>query len=116
MPELRRQIAALGQAAPVQLVATGGVASILAMMELGIDDHDRVRMEEVELSLDRMEAWRERLWGLPLARRREITGLPANRADVAVFGSMIVEQSMRQLGFDALRVSTRGIRFGVLCS
>ena len=116
VPELRRQIAALGQAAPVQLVATGGVASILAMMELGIDDHDRVRMEEVELSLDRMEAWRERLWGLPLARRREITGLPANRADVALFGSLIVEQSMRQLGFDALRVSTRGIRFGVLCS
>ena len=63
-----------------------------------------------------MEAWRERLWGLPLTRRREITGLPANRADVALFGSLIVEQSMRQLGFDALRVSTRGIRFGVLCS
>ncbi len=117
VPELRRQIAALGhEAAPVQLVATGGVASILAMMELGIDDHDRVRMEEVELSLDRMEAWRERLWGLPLPRRREITGLPANRADVALYGSLIVEQSMRQLGFDALRVCTRGIRFGVLCS
>ena len=116
VPELRCQIAALGQAASVQLLATGGVASILAMMELGIDDHDRERIEAVELSLDRMEALRGRLWGLPLARRREITGLPANRADVALFGSLIVEQSMSQLGFDALRVSTRGIRFGVLCS
>ena len=104
----------------VQLLATGGVASILAMMELGIDDHDRERIEAVELSLGRMEALRGWLWGwlwgLPLARRREITGLPANRADVALFGSLIVEQSMSQLGFDALRVSTRGIRFGVLCS
>ena len=116
VPELRRQIAAFGQAAPVQLVATGGVASILAMMELGIDDHDRERMEAVGLSVERVAAWRGRLWGLRLARRREITGLPANRADVALFGSLIVEQSMRQLGFDALRVSTRGIRFGVLCS
>ena len=116
VPELRRQIAALGQAAPVQLVATGGVASILAMMELGIDDHDRERMEAVGLSVERVAAWRGRLWGLHLARRREITGLPANRADVALFGSLLVEQSMRQLGFDALRVSTRGVRFGVLCS
>ncbi len=116
VPELRRQIAAFGQAAPVQLVATGGVASILAMMELGIDGHDRERMEAVGLSVERVAAWRGRLWGLRLARRREITGLPANRADVALFGSLIVEQSMRQLGFDALRVSTRGIRFGVLCS
>ena len=116
VPELRRQIAALGQAAPVQLVATGGVASILAMMELSIDDHDRERMEAVGLSVERVAAWRGRLWGLHLARRREITGLPANRADVALVGSLIVEQSMRQLGFDALRVSTRGIRFGVLCS
>jgi exopolyphosphatase/guanosine-5'-triphosphate,3'-diphosphate pyrophosphatase len=116
VPELRRQIAAFGQAASVQLVAAGGVASILAMMELGIDGHDRERMEAVGLSVERVAAWRGRLWGLRLARRREITGLPANRADVALFGSLIVEQSMRQLGFDALRVSTRGIRFGVLCS
>ena len=86
------------------------------MMELSIDDHDRERMEAVGLSVERVAAWRGRLWGLPLTRRREIIGLPANRADVALFGSLIVEQSMRQLGFDALRVCTRGIRFGVLCS
>ena len=51
-----------------------------------------------------------------MARRREITGLPSKRADVALFGSLIYEQAMRQLGFAALRVSTRGIRFGVLRS
>ena len=73
-------------------------------------------MESVVLPLDRVTAWRERLWGLTLARRREITGLPPKRADVALFGSLIYEQAMRQLGFAALRVSTRGIRFGVLRS
>ena len=35
---------------------------------------------------------------------------------VALFGSLIYEQAMRQLGFAALRISTRGIRFGVLRS
>ena len=53
---------------------------------------------------------------LSLAKRREITGLPKSRADVALFGSLIYEQAMRQLGFAALRISTRGIRFGVLRS
>ena len=96
------------------MVGSGGMASILAKMELVDDDYDRERMEAVELPLDRVTAWRERLWGLTLARRREITGLPPKRADVALFGSLIYEQAMRQLGFAALRVSTRGIRFGVL--
>ena len=96
------------------MVGSGGMASILAKMELVDDDYDRERMEAVELPLDRVTAWRERLWGLTLARRREITGLPPKRADVALFGSLIYEQAMLQLGFAALRVSTRGIRFGVL--
>ena len=97
-------------------VGSGGMAGILAKMELVDDDYDRERMEAVELPLDRVTAWSERLWGLPLAKRREITGLPAKRADVALFGSLIYEQVMRQLGFVALRVSTRGIRFGILQS
>ena len=98
------------------MIGSGGMAGILAKMELADDAYDRERMEAVELPLDRVTAWRERLCGLTLARRREITGLPPKRADVALFGSLIYEQAMRQLGFAALRVSTRGIRFGVLRS
>ena len=98
------------------MIGSGGMAGILAKMELADDAYDRERMEAVELPLDRVTAWRERLWGLTLARRREITGLPPKRADVALFGSLIYEQAMRQLGFAALRVSMRGIRFGVLRS
>ena len=116
LPGLRGQLNALGQAQPFIMVGSGGMASILAKMELVDDDYDRERMEAVELPLDRVTAWREVLWGLPFARRREITGLPPKRADVALFGSLIYEQAMRGLGFAFLRVSTRGIRFGVLGS
>ena len=116
LPGLRGQLNEHGQAQQFTMVGSGGMAGILAKMELADDDYDRERMEAVELPLDRVTAWRERLWGLTLARRREITGLPPKRADVALFGSLIYEQAMRQLGFAALRVSTRGIRFGVLRS
>ena len=111
---LRGQLKATCQAQPFIMVGSGGMASILAKMELGEDDYNRERMEAVELSIDRVTAWREGLWGLTFARRREITGLPPKRADVALFGSLIYEQAMRELGFAFLRVSTRGIRFGVM--
>jgi exopolyphosphatase/guanosine-5'-triphosphate,3'-diphosphate pyrophosphatase len=116
LPGLRGQLNAPGQAQQFAMIGSGGMAGILAKMELADDAYDRERMEAVVLPLDRVTAWRERLWGLTLARRREITGLPPKRADVALFGSLIYEQAMRQLGFSALRVSTRGIRFGVLRS
>ena len=116
LPGLRGQLNEPGQAQQFAMIGSGGMAGILAKMELADDDYDRERMETVELPLERVTAWRERLWGLPLAKRREITGLPKSRADVALFGSLIYEQAMRQLGFAVLRISTRGIRFGVLRS
>ena len=116
LPGLREQLNVLGQASLLTMIGSGGMAGILAKMELADDDYDRERMESVELPLGRVTAWRERLWSLPLAKRREITGLPKSRADVALYGSLIYEQAMQQLGFAALRISTRGIRFGVLRS
>ena len=116
LPGLRGQLNAPGQAQPFTMVGSGGMAGILAKMELVDDDYNREQMESVELPVNRVKAWRERLWGMPVAKRREIPGLPPKRADVALFGSLIYEQAMRQLGFAALRVSTRGIRFGVLRS
>ena len=97
-----------------ELVGTGGIATIFAMMELGIEEFDRNRIEQTELTRQRAIDWCDKLWSLPLAPRREITGLPANRTDVALFGSLIYERIMVQLGFDRLRVSTRGIRFGAV--
>ena len=97
-----------------ELVGTGGIATIFAMMELGIEEFDRNRIEQTELTRQRAIDWCDELWSLPLDRRREITGLPANRADLALFGILIYERIMVQLGFDRLRVSTRGIRFGAL--
>ena len=116
LPGLREQLTALGQASPLTMIGSGGMAGILAKMELADDEYDREQMESVELPLARVTAWRERLWRLPLAKRREITGLPKSRADVALFGSLIYEQALRQLGFATLRITTRGIRFGVLRS
>jgi exopolyphosphatase/guanosine-5'-triphosphate,3'-diphosphate pyrophosphatase len=102
------------QSAGIQLVGTGGTTSILARMEAKLDRYDRERMEATRLSLEQVKAHRKRLWSLPLAERKEITGLPKLRADVILPGVLIYEVVMEEFGFKLLRVSTRGLRFAAV--
>ncbi len=97
-----------------QLVGTGGTTSILARMEARLTDYDRERMEATRLSLDRLRWHLSRLWSLPLEKRKQIVGLPANRADVILTGAVIYEAVMELFGFEVLRISTRGLRFAAV--
>jgi exopolyphosphatase/guanosine-5'-triphosphate,3'-diphosphate pyrophosphatase len=96
------------------LVGTGGTASILARMELKLDDFDRDRIEAAHISRERLTARAKRLWSVPLSERQKIAGLPPKRADVILTGAVIYEAVMQQFGFDELRVSTRGLRFAAV--
>ena len=98
----------------IQLVGTGGTTSILARIEAKLDRYDRARIEATQLSLEQVRKHRRRLWRLPLATRKEITGLPKLRADVVLTGVVIYEMVMGEFGFTQLRVSTRGLRFAAV--
>lgn len=98
----------------VQLVGIGGTATILGRMALSMEDFDRERIEATCLTLEEVGKTRSRLWGLTLAERKQIPGLPANRADVILFGLTIFESVMEQFGFADLRISTRGLRFAAV--
>jgi exopolyphosphatase/guanosine-5'-triphosphate,3'-diphosphate pyrophosphatase len=56
----------------------------------------------------------ERLWGIPLEERKQIAGLPPNRADVILTGAAIYEAIMEEFDFAELRISTRGLRFAAV--
>jgi exopolyphosphatase/guanosine-5'-triphosphate,3'-diphosphate pyrophosphatase len=96
------------------LVATGGTASVLALMHLRLPRFDRERIEAVSLDAAQVAEWTARLWALPLAARREIVGLPPERADIILFGVAIFEGIMETFRLAPLRPSTRGLRFGAL--
>lgn len=113
-PALQREIELNSTRSPVILVGTGGTTSIMARMEAQLDSFNRERIEAARLSLDRVRWHNENLWRMPLARRQEIVGLPSNRADVILAGTVIYETVMASLGFAELRVSTRGLRFAAL--
>jgi exopolyphosphatase / guanosine-5'-triphosphate,3'-diphosphate pyrophosphatase len=98
----------------IQLVGIGGTMSILARIELKLDDYDRRRMEGVRLSVERVGSHVHELWGMPLEQRKKVIGLPSNRADVILTGLVICHAVMCEFGFTELRISTRGLRFAAV--
>ena len=99
---------------PVQLVATGGTATILARLQLQLAGFDRERIEATRISREQLRRERERLWRLTLDERRKLPGLPAQRADVILFGALIYETVLEQFDLADLRVSTRGLRYAAV--
>jgi exopolyphosphatase/guanosine-5'-triphosphate,3'-diphosphate pyrophosphatase len=97
-----------------QLVGMGGTAIVLARMDAKAEDFNRAQIEATILPAGRLRTMLETLWRLPLAKRREIPGLPADRADIILTGAAIYEAIMERFGFKRLRISTRGLRYWAL--
>ena len=98
----------------IQLVGTGGTASILARIEAQLEEFDRDRIEATRLGLTQIRAHMKRLWHLTLEERKKVIGIPKKRADVILTGVAIYEAVMEQFDFGELRVSTRGLRFAAV--
>jgi len=96
------------------LIGTGGTATILGRMEAQLEAYDRTRIEATRLTAARVRRHVERLWSLPLGQRKQIIGLPGNRADVILPGAAIYEMIMEEFDFSELRLSTRGLRFAAV--
>jgi exopolyphosphatase / guanosine-5'-triphosphate,3'-diphosphate pyrophosphatase len=113
-PAMRRETKPGPETGKIQLVGTGGTASILARMEKKLDRFDREQIESTVLSRKQVAVRRKRLWSLSLAKRKEVVGLPKQRADVILTGVLIYELVMEEFDFQQLRVSTRGLRFAAV--
>jgi exopolyphosphatase/guanosine-5'-triphosphate,3'-diphosphate pyrophosphatase len=112
--EMRWETEVYSMKSHIELVGTGGTASILARMELKLADFDRDRIEAARISLESVNRHASKLWSLPLVERQKIIGLPPKRADVILTGALIYEAVMKEFGFAELRVSTRGLRFAAV--
>lgn len=96
-----------------QLVATGGTAICLASMQAGGRLKDGI-IPILRIARSDIHFQAERLWQLSVNERQLIPGLPRKRADVILTGAAIFDAALRYLDFDALTVSRRGLRYGVL--
>jgi len=98
---------------PIVAVGVGGTATQLASIDLGLVEHDRDRVEGHAVSRPRLEELRDRLAALPLAERREVTGLDPARAPTIVAGATILREVLGAFALDGFEASERDILWGV---
>lgn len=96
------------------LFGLGGTITTLAALSLGLDRYDAARVEGARLSATDSDALLVRLAETPLSVLEAKPGMEPGRADIIVAGAAIVSAVLRGLAADAVRVTTRGIRHGVL--
>ncbi|MFZ5895952.1 MAG: Ppx/GppA family phosphatase [Myxococcota bacterium] len=95
------------------LVGVAGTVTSIAAIELELDSYDPARVHGYTLSRDSVERVATRLAALPLSARRNLPGLDPKRADVIVVGAEIVLRVMTWAAAESLRVSDRGVRWGL---
>ncbi len=97
-----------------RLVGVAGTVTTLAAVDQALPAYDAERVHGASLSLARVEALVTRLAALPLAERARLPGMEPKRADVIVAGAVVVAVAMALTGFEALTVSDRGVRWGLV--
>jgi exopolyphosphatase/guanosine-5'-triphosphate,3'-diphosphate pyrophosphatase len=104
----------LAPGAPVRLVGLGGTVRTLARVYLRTRPGRRSVIHGLALDRAQVSALVVRLQALPLRRRRRVTGLKAERADIIVGGAIVLEEIMALGGCSTLTVCERGVRHGLL--
>jgi len=103
-----------GRATPDALVGMGGAVTNLTAVKHELASYDPEVVQGTVLDraeIDRqIELYRTRT----AEQRRSIVGLQPKRADVILAGACIVRTVLEKLGCDALTVSDRGLRHGLL--
>lgn len=96
-----------------ELVGIGGTATTLGSIHLGLDLFDRERIHGLPLNIDDLKVHVKELQQISLTRRKQIKGLPAERADIILAGALIILSSMERLKKEMIHISCHGLRYGL---
>jgi len=103
-----------GRGRPGLVVGMGGATTNLAAVQHALGTYDPDIVHGTVLTRDEIDRQLELYRSRSADERREITGLQPARAEVILAGACVVRTVLALLGADALIVSDRGLRHGVL--
>ena len=96
------------------LAAMGGAVTNIAAVRHHLPTYDPAVVQGSTIDRGELDRQIELYRSMDAAARRGIVGLQPNRAEVILAGACIVRTVMDKLGMQALAVSDRGLRHGVL--
>jgi exopolyphosphatase/guanosine-5'-triphosphate,3'-diphosphate pyrophosphatase len=94
-------------------IGIAGTVTTLASISLRMERYDGERVHGHSLELREVQSIVTMLASARVSERRLVPGLHPGRADVIVAGGLVVLAVLRRLGATTLRVSDRGLRWGV---
>lgn len=110
--KIKEKLATISLPRPVDLIAVAGTPTTLAaVIQKTPYSHEVVHGFEISLVI--LEEWMERLAKMTVKERQMLPGMDQKRADVLVAGLIVLIETCKYLNLDRVRVSDRGVRFGV---
>ncbi|MFI5263607.1 MAG: ethanolamine ammonia-lyase reactivating factor EutA [Candidatus Kapaibacterium sp.] len=98
-----------------KLLAVAGTPTALAAMKLHLKIFDAKKVNGTVLSLQEISEMIEELLALPrIALLKNYPAIHPDRADILPSGALILEELMKYLNLDEVRVSTFGLRYGIM--
>lgn len=95
-----------------QIVGVAGTPTTLAAVDLGHAYESEIVHGHL-FTRAKLEEWALKLSKMKVTERQMLAGMEPKRADVIVAGTICVTEAMRAIGGDTLKVSIRGLRYGV---
>lgn len=97
-------------------IAAGGNAVSMASVFNEMKKYDPVKVHGTVLSKDEIDRQIKLYFSKTAAERRKISGLDPNRADIILAGACIIRRALRSCGLDAVTISEKGLRHGMMYS
>lgn len=98
------------------LIATGGTATTVAAIDIGLEIYDGDRIHLHKISFPTLKKLFAQLSLMPMRERANVTGIETGRADIIIPGILILLTLMEILKADTLTISDYGLLEGILLS
>ena len=97
----------------MKLIGVGGTITTLAAILLELEVYDHNKVHGYFMTRKAVGTTLERLASMDLEQRKFVAGLSPKRADIIIAGIVVLEAFLDFAEFNELRVSDRGILFGL---
>jgi exopolyphosphatase/guanosine-5'-triphosphate,3'-diphosphate pyrophosphatase len=94
-------------------IGVAGTPTVLASIDQRLEVFDPWKVHGYSITREACERLLNELAALPLAERREVTGLHPDRAPTIVAGAAIMLATIRAFGLEAVEVSEHDILYGL---
>ncbi len=99
---------------PDMLYGTGGTFTALGGIMLASETVEKQTLWGYRVKRAKINHLLQDLAAMPLEKRKKVTGLSPQRADIIVGGLLVIDRVMRCLGVNVVQIHTRGVRDGML--